>query len=352
MPPHKRFGEHGYTMTPHSYWTILPRKVSGMAQFLAIGYIMDRTFGAPGNPTWAKISGPQLARISGMTAKAFSLVLDDAVTRGLVERKEDGRGFQYRAWPEAWTSVADYVIEAKPDEPEEPAIGAESEAPIGSPLPTQREDMAIATGKSKPIEFRIALKGVPDPIDLKLPIRNDSGLALVFRTTISEAGKPSLTVLSGEPKPAAIGSALPIADNLFDKKQRVTDFTAYINAVALRHFPTVPDPALMKRIIAAAGSATVNEFAQVVAHRLKRGGRHQTALLVELAKDAARNASAAQALVQEELRQNPAQPKPDRSEFLRGVRDQWAADPELCEIERKQDPAFFAEVMAAAAATA
>jgi hypothetical protein len=300
MKPADRFGKSGYAMVPHAYFTVLLRKVSGLAQYHAIGYIIDRTFGAVGNPTWAKISGPQMARLSGMTAKAYTLVLDDAVSRGLIERKEDGRGFMYRAWPEAWTAIDDYELTAAADEPADEVEEEEAAAPAPPAPPSNSAEMTVANGKNgKPIVLSIAIKDMPNPVDLKLQTRNESGLPLVFRTAISDSGQVNLTVLSGETKAKTIGSPLPIAAVGFEKNQRFTAFAAFINGQCLKHFPKVPDPALMKRIVAAAGDASLDEFSKVVTARvakLGRNHRYDATLLENLARDAARNATAAREL--------------------------------------------------------
>lgn len=349
MAPQERFGKAGYTMTPHSYWTILPKKVSGMAQFHAIGYIMDRTFGAKGNPTWATISCTQLARISGMSAKAFSLVLDDAVSRGLLERKEDGRGFAYRAWPEAWAAIADYepaVVEKEaPAEPETAAAAelAETSAPANS------SEVTVEAGKSaRPIILSIAIKDSPSPVDLKLQTRNETGLPLVFRTAISATGQVNLTVLSGEGKANRPGSALHSPALAFDKNQQLTAYKSYLNVICVKRFGKAPDPAFVSRVVKAAGSATIDQFTGIVEERLSRRGHHKMGLLIDLAADAAALANASQAIERQQLKSNPPAAEVDRAEFLRGEYERFQADPEFAELIRNQAPDFFAEVMGTA----
>ena len=176
----------GWTPFPHSYIEVLPGKVSGLTQFVAIGYIIRRTFGlererktAP--PEWTEpITAKTFARIAkGANERTIELVLEDAVERGLIARKRaaDKRGYVYKALVECWVKAPGYAPRAAPKKPvastEEAhnaaaeASGPEEKAALKPRLVKPQEALVILPGQtSRPIPLEDAVRSVV--------IRNDS----------------------------------------------------------------------------------------------------------------------------------------------------------------------------------
>jgi hypothetical protein len=265
MKPQERFGRNGYSMMPHAYFTVLGRKCSGWAQHFAIGYIMDRTFGAPNNPDWAKISLATLARLTGLTSQAFSLALEDAVSRGLVERKEAGTGWLYRTWPESWISAAEY----KPQERIAATEDAATEDAATEDAAT--EDAATATSVScesgrsaKPIVLSIQIKDVAAPVPLKFQARNEAGLPLVFSTS-TKGGTVRFVVsrgeLKGEGKANSYQVQLIVPPSPDSKNQRLSELRAFVKDILDAEWNKRLDEPFFTRLAAALGpDAPIDHF--------------------------------------------------------------------------------------------
>ncbi len=126
------------TTIPDSYFDVLPRRVSGLVQYVVIGRILRETLGseAPKKtllPAWAsyiirvlrktpEIERPQnappgwthpitieeFAQFIGVTTRAVDFAIADALKRGLIQSRKQGRSRCYRACTESWAKIAEY----------------------------------------------------------------------------------------------------------------------------------------------------------------------------------------------------------------------------------------------------
>lgn len=114
----------GFTPTPQAYFETLPRKVSGLVQYVAIGLILEHTFGArraknTAPPEWAAIPNRTFAKHTGASDRAVEMVLEDGAKRGLIARRPgpDKRGYEYKALVEGWASAPEHSPRAVPKKP-------------------------------------------------------------------------------------------------------------------------------------------------------------------------------------------------------------------------------------------
>ncbi|HEX4136771.1 MAG TPA: hypothetical protein VHY84_19330 [Bryobacteraceae bacterium] len=289
LSPHERFngkeGRTGHTPVPHSYFTILPRKCLGGtgAQHFAVGYIMDRTFGAPGNPGWVRINCVVLARLTGLSARAFTLVLEDAATVGIVKRRRPGcadceegqcdcpgKEWEYKTYPEDWASLPDREKMAAEPAAAEPAA-AEPDSPA-----VERLIRAGATAKQ--FALSVQLKEVAAPVEMRFQPTNRSGHDLLISYTVSGDGTIREfvdAVPERRKKSEAGGSALPLEIITAETKELTSAYPlaayrTYFAPIFVDELRKPLDEPFLKRIAAAAQYAPVDDFDTPVQNLRKR----------------------------------------------------------------------------------
>lgn len=216
LSPQERFngkdGRSGHAVIPHSYFTILPRKCGLGAAHLAVGYIMDRTFGAPGNPEWAAINCVQLARLAGdFSARAFSMALDEMAKAGIVKRRRPGctscdegacdcpgNSWEYKTYPEDWASLPDRErpapATAAPDEGDQIETGSASLAGAPAGPAERRAPGGTATrllqpgATAKPVVLGVQIKDLPSPVEMRAQPTNRTPWPLLFTYNVSRDG--------------------------------------------------------------------------------------------------------------------------------------------------------------------
>lgn len=212
----------GYTPTPHPFYEHLPTKVSGLAQYVAIGYIMRRTRGAErpkGTPApeTAEITIPEFPAVTGEKSNNLrwrELMLADAAERRLIAREKSGRSYAYKAVPypcrlevmnadgvleevefPGWEAAPDYEPRKKPsvaavaavaaeeayeaeeeheDEGAEASVDApETSAALGGPKLVKRDEplLLLPGQRSKPVPLSDAVRQVVYCNEGVIPLR-------------------------------------------------------------------------------------------------------------------------------------------------------------------------------------
>lgn len=291
--PYERFKADGYSITPIALFAYADRFREGGAQILAVQWIMFEQFRRDKPPAWVKVSTRALSRLTNAayTAKAFDLALEDAATRGLVEREKRGREWWYRVFPESWGAIDPVEKTPKlllmpepeasePDADEPEAVEAEAAEPDAA------EPVLVASGKvskARVMSLRIEAAGVPEPVDvgLQFRVRNDLGVPFACKPRFD--GKTFLCVVSkapqkGEEKANDCEVQFHNVSGSTQRNQRLTE-TALVLKGLWKDIPELAseplDKVLVTRVADALGEAPASELANyapkhIAAMRRKR----------------------------------------------------------------------------------
>jgi hypothetical protein len=265
LTPSQRFEKGGYAIVTHRIQRI-HNKVSGHAQMILIEEIIHETFGKKGNPEWAQISLRGLAEKSRYGRKAYQLALDDAVDRGLVERKKGGKFWYVKTVPEDWDSVPDYVS-APP--PELMLIeGGRQHDPVTGRF-TIGENQILAM-RDLPVEdpagcrFQRVMK-TPLPLDVSLDVHASGLVSVVVSDAVSASSSLAKT-------PQQEPTVLLL-------------FACELAPIFLQQFNKVPDPALLSEIVQLCGGAHPQMLVERIEQKIKAGKLKSSGLVLELARD-------------------------------------------------------------------
>lgn len=249
----------GYTPFPHTYIEVLPGKVSGLVQFVCIGYIIRKTFGLARQrntppPEWTEpITARKFAFIArGSDERTVEIALLDAVQRRLIARRPgpDRRGYVYQALVEEWPSAPAYSPKVAPKKPVQSSDATrDHEEESGASVSSQGEQAAFtAAGKLRIVPSAEPLVVLPGQASRPMPlseavssivVRNASAAEFTIPVPVISDGELHLTVEAKYPSSTS-GIASPHSGKIEGEKSPNTRTRDRVLSPLLTHYQQDP----------------------------------------------------------------------------------------------------------------
>lgn len=312
--------QSGFTPVPNQIWR-MSAKLSGLPQLAIVGLILEATVAVPRRkgsppPEWTKpLTNEYFGRIVGISVRQVQTILDDASTRGLIERRRaegDRRGYVYRASVEDWPKVADYEP-PKPVAVPDPQPEGEDEAKgtTGDEVFAAKAVRIVATGgRSKPVKLSAPATSVvyrnESPGELRIiPLQEGGTLHVVLQSAADPAAaNPSPSAPpNGKYRKSTSGISsnghgkLPEVDfrycppvlKRFQQDARYEQLGSQIEPLYFDLYHKPLDPAMRCAILQRLGDSSVDQYFALVSTRLKRQNPREklgSGIFLNLADDA------------------------------------------------------------------
>jgi hypothetical protein len=282
LSPSDRFAKiGGYAPVPHLIQDI-STKVSGHVQHILLDAVIHATFGAPGNPEYARVRLSELATKSPYTRQAFRFAAEDAVERGLLKRQRQGKSWAFKTVPENWASIPDYVNARNPMGTDTPRDISGRYCLHGGPV-RMSELWDGMPGEMGTAEFVERLETKAD-VEVRLEVERAGQISIIVldrQPVITESPKlRSDLSTDAAPESPKLRSDL---SNASTERQRLA---SVLDPIFLKQFGKVPDKPFLNEIIMVCGGAPVDLLLKRIADKVARGAIKSSGLILHLAADA------------------------------------------------------------------